>query len=580
VPRSPIAPSARLYARHDSGAGIYALPIVLPTKLLRLSVSYRHPSVGLVAACDAGGVFHRELYQADARAAAEVPMIVSGPGRARRLLSGWGANLVQMVLGITQQVALVPVFLHFWTSDVLAAWLAVYAAGNLVYIADAGLQFRSINRFLAFKSCVDCDGRTGQYYAAMLRIYFGFMGLLAVVLVVVAGLLPPSVVLGFQATSHFDAAFLIMTVGILLTLPANLTTALYRARGLYGRAVQIQSLAMLASQLGQLVAVVTTGSLLAVAIAYVATQLAVSAYFLVVDANRLFPFLRGARGRQSWSWVIGQFRIGAPFVVGSATELALLNLPVLLVSAFVTDRVAVAQWGLTRVVAGLLRALCLQMTLPLAAELGHDHAVGLKEQLRNLYARGSAFVALLASLVVSGLLPFWPDFFALWTNGAIPYDPLLTMTLLIGTSAIAPSILALGYANYSNRGNLVARVKGLQLAVFLILSVALIRPMGPLGAAIAIVASDLLIQFGLLGIIIIRQTLRRPFRHVAFLATVMAVVTLGGWGLGTVIRSLTPGPPLMRFVLECTLWLGVVALVASPLLNKNLRDRLIAAIPR
>ena len=507
-------------------------------------------------------------------------MTVSGPSRARRLFAGWSANLLQMMLGITQQVALVPVFLHFWTSDVLAAWLAVYAAGNLVFIADAGLQFRSINRFLAFKSSVDCDGRTARFYAAMLRIYFGFMGMLAVLLLAVAQVLPPSVVLGFQATSHFDAAFTIMTVGILLTLPANLTTALYRARGLYGRAVTIQSLAMLASQLGQLVAVVTTGSLLAVAIAYVATQLAVSAYFLVIDANRLFPFLRRARARQSWPWVIGQFRVGAPFVVGSATELALLNLPVLLVSAFVSDRVAVAQWGLTRVVAGLLRALCIQTTLPLAAELGHDYAVGSKEQLRNLYARGSVFVALLASLVVSGLLPFWPDFFALWTHGAIPYDPLLTMTLLIGTSVIAPSILALGYANYSNRGKLVARTKGLQLAVFLILSVVLIRIMGPLGAAIAIVASDLLVQFGLLGASIIRQTLQQPLRHVVFLAAVMTVVTLGGWGLGTGIRSWVPWMGLTGFALECILWLVVVALVASPLLSRGWRERLIAAIPR
>ena len=389
---------------------------------------------------------------------------------------------------------------------------------------------------------------------------------------------------------------------------------------------------MLASQLGQLVAVVTTGSLLAVAIAYVAAQMAVSVYFLHGRCQHgCFRFCAARAARQSWPWVIGQFRVGAPFAVGSATELALLNLPVLLVSAFVSDRVAVAQWGLTRVVAGLLRALCVQTTLPLAAELGHDHAVGLNEQLRNLYARGSVFVALLASLVVSGLLPFWPDFFALWTHGAIPYDPLLTVTLLIGTSVIAPSILALGYANYSNRGNLVARTKGLQLAVFLMLSVVLIRLMGPLGAAIAIVASDLLVQFGLLGAIIIYlvartkglqlavflllsvvlirfmgplgaaiaivasdllvqfgllgaiilgQTLRQPLRHVAFLAAVMAVVTLGGWGLGTVIRSWVPWTGLTGFAVECTLWLVVVALVASPLLSRDLRDRLIAAIPR
>jgi O-antigen/teichoic acid export membrane protein len=286
------------------------------------------------------------------------------------------------------------------------------------------------------------------------------------------------------------------------------------------------------------------------------------------------------RVRRSWRWIIGQFRIAGPFVVGSTTELAIINLPVLLVSAFVTDRIVVAQWGLTRVVAGLLRALCLQMTLPLAAELGHDHALGLHEQLRNLYARGSAFVALLASLAVSGLLPFWPDFFSLWTHGAIPYDALLTITLLIGTSAIAPSILALGYANYSNRGSLVARIKGLQLAAFLILSIALIPVLGPLGAAVAIVASDVSIQFGVLGVTILRQTLRHPFRHIVFLAVMMGAVTLGGWGLGTVIRDWMPGPPLGRFMLECATWLIVVAVLASPLLNASLRDRLIAAIPR
>jgi O-antigen/teichoic acid export membrane protein len=507
-------------------------------------------------------------------------MMISGPSRARRLFAGWSANLFQMMLGITQQVALVPVFLHFWTSDVLAAWLAVYAAGNLVLIADAGLQFRSINRFLAFKSTADCDGRTARFYAAMLRIYCGLAGLLVVVLLAVACFLPPSAVFGFQATPYFDAAFLAVTTGILLTLPANLTSGLYRARGMYGRAVKIQCWAMLASQLGQLLAIVATGSLLAVAIAYVATQLIVSAYFVMVDANRLFPFLRGAAGRQSWLWVTGQFRIAAPFAVGSATELVLLNLPVLLVSALVSDRVAVAQWGLTRIVAGLLRTLCIQATLPLAAELGHDYATGQKERLQHLYARGSVFVALLASFVVSGLLPFWPDFFALWTRGAIPYDPLLTVTLLVGTSVIAPSILALGYANYSNRGDLVARTKGLQLAVFLILSVMLIPPMGPSGAAIAIVASDLLVQFGLLGLIIIRQTLQQPFRHVAFLAAVMAVVTLCGWGLGMMIRPLVPGTGLIRFALECTLWLLVVAVLASPLLSRDLRDRLVATIPR
>jgi O-antigen/teichoic acid export membrane protein len=502
------------------------------------------------------------------------------PGRARRLLAGWSANLFQMILGVTQQVALIPVFLHYWTSDVLAAWLALYAAGNLILIADAGLQSRSINQFLGFKRSVDCDGRTASFYASMLRIYLGLAGALAALLLVGTRLISPSAVLGFQAIAHFDPAFALMTAGMSLTLPSGLVSGLYRAQGLYGRAVRLQNWGMLFAQLAQLAVIVATGSLLAIATTYVVTQLLIMVFFLAIDAPRMFPFLYRSGPRHSWRWIAGQFRKAAPFAVAGASELALVNLPVLLVSAFVSDRVAAAQWGLTRIAAGLLRMLCVQTTLPLAAELGHDYAVGLKDRLRDLYARGSVFVALLASVVVSGLLPFWPDFFALWTHGAVPYDPRLTVTLLIGTSAVAPSILALGYANYSNRGDLLVRTKGLQLAVFLVLSVILIPAMGPLGAAVAVVASDLLIQFGLLGLIIIGQTLRQPVRHVAFLAALMALVTATGWIIGELVRSWVPGTGPVRFALECTVWLMVVAAVASPLASASLRDRLIAKIPK
>jgi hypothetical protein len=508
------------------------------------------------------------------------PASTSGPSRARRLFAGWSANLFQVIVGVIQQVALVPVFLHFWTSEVLAAWLVIYAVGNLFFIADSGLQFRAVNQFLAFKSSVDCDGRTARFYSAMRRTYFGLTGALLVLLLVGTQLLPPSGVLGFQATPHFDAAFIVMTAGILLSLPSNLASGLYRARGLYSRAVWLQTGAMLVGQLAQLTVIVATGSLLAVTIAYVSTQLLMVVYLVAIDAPRLFPFLRRACVRPSARWVVGQFRNAAPFAVANATELALVNLPVLLVSVLVSDRVAVAQWGLTRVVAGLLRVLCVQATLPLAAELGHDYAIGLKEQLRSLYARGSVFVTVLASVVVSGLLPFWQDFFALWTHGAVPNDPSLTITLLLGTSVVAPAILALSFANYSNRGDLLVRSKGLQLAVFLVLSVTLIRPMGPLGAAIAIVASDLLVQFGLLTLIVMKQTLEHPVRHVAFLAMIVAIVTLSGWGLGTAIGWLVPWTGIVRFFIECTLWLIVVALIASLLMSKDLRDRLIAAIPR
>ncbi len=501
--------------------------------------------------------------------------------RARRLFDGWGASLTQLLLGITQQVGLVPVFLHFTSSVFLAAWFALYAAGSLVAIADSGLHSRAMNRFLSFKSGVDPDGRTANYYAAMLRLNLVAAGLLIVVALAAIAIFPPSRLLGFQEVPHFDAAFALMVAGMLATLPSNVVAALYRARGLYGRGVWIPCAAQAIGQIGQVVAIVTTGDLLVIAIAYIAPLIVLAVYLMTIDAPRCFPFLRatGRGAAWSWRWAIGQYRLAFPFAIASSTEIALQNLSVLLVSALVFDRVAVAQWGVTRVVAGLLRAVCTQLTQPLAIELGHDYAVGDTARLRSLYARGSVLLTLLTSVLVSGLLAFWPDFFALWTKDAIPYDAHLTFTLLVGTGIAAPAMLALGYSYCSNRGALLARVKTVQLVLFLLLSLLLTPQFGPLGMAIAVVASDLLVQFGWLGLTIMRQTLANPLRHMLLLAMIVVVVMPAGWLLGTVIRSAVPGTGLAHFVAECALWLVVTGLAALPFLRTGRRARLEAIIP-
>jgi hypothetical protein len=83
----------------------------------------------------------------------------------------------------------------------------------------------------------------------------------------------------------------------------------------------------------------------------------------------------------------------------------------------------------------------------------------------------------------------------------------------------------------------------------------------------------------LLASAIIWVTLQRPVRHIVFLAVVMVVVTACGWGLGVAIRGVLPFEGLARFSAECALWLLVVALVASPLLNAALRAKLAELVP-
>ena len=121
--------------------------------------------------------------------------------------------------------------------------------------------------------------------------------------------------------------------------------------------------------------------------------------------------------------------------------------------------------------------------------------------------------------------------------------------------------------------------KGLQLVVFLVLSAALIPLTGLIGAAIAVVASELLVQFGVLGRIILQNTLQHPLRHVGFLAALMIAVTLAGWALGATIRLTIPLAEPLRFFVECALWLVVVVVAASPLAIESVRAKLTALIP-
>ena len=499
--------------------------------------------------------------------------------RARRIFGGWSANMVQLLLALTQQIALIPLFLKFWTSDTLSAWLTIFAAGNLILAADAGLHAWALNRFLSFKSRHDCDRRTDRYYGAVFQLFVWFTALFAILLLGMFGLMAPSKVLGFSAEPRFDLAFAVMTLGVVFTLPVNLASSLYRARGLYGRIVSVQAWGTAIGQVGQIIGVIATGSLLVVVLAYMAGQLATMLFILFWDVRRQFPFIRNFRQRISWRWTVGQFVGAFPFAIMNFAEVGLTYISVLLIGVFVSDRIAIAQWGLTRTIATMLRGLCFQMTLPLAAELGHDHAIGAKDSLQRLYARGSIGLALFASATTSGALVFWPDFFEIWTHGAIPYNAALATTLLLGMCLGAPAILALSYANYSNRGTLLLWAKSLQLVIFLVLSIVLIPRLGPLGAAIALVSSDIVAQFGVLFFIIVGETLRHPIRHALLLIAMMTTIVSVGVAVGAAIRQLLPGSGIPHFLIECTLWLAVAALIASPLMSKGLRDRLIAAMP-
>ena len=154
---------------------------------------------------------------------------------------------------------------------------------------------------------------------------------------------------------------------------------------------------------------------------------------------------------------------------------------------------------------------------------------------------------------------------------SFPTIRVLTVTLLIGTAVAAPSILALDYANYSNRGDLLVRTKGLQLVVFLVLSAGADPSIGPVGRGDCGRRQRIAgpVRRARDAIILADAAASVPARR--FLAAMMTGVTLAGWALGTAIRLAIPLAGPLRFFVECALWLAVVAVAASPLAIESVR---------
>jgi hypothetical protein len=60
----------------------------------------------------------------------------------------------------------------------------------------------------------------------------------------------------------------------------------------------------------------------------------------------------------------------------------------------------------------------------------------------------------------------------------------------------------------------------------------------------------------------------------------MVTIIAVGVSIGMAIKYLVPGGGIAHFVIECTLWLAAVAVLASPLASRRFRDRLVETIPR
>jgi hypothetical protein len=448
-------------------------------------------------------------------------------GAARRLAVGFGLQSVFYAVQIVLQFAAVPVFLSAWGAPAYADWLMLSAAANLMVLGDLGLQGFLSNRLrLAWMGGDEGAGR--RVLATGLGAYAGLMALalaLGLALTWAAGRLGWRPLAGLD---HGRETLGLLIASVVLLLPRGLVATVYTARGHFSREIGSFIILFTGQQGAALAAAAAGAPPVWVAAAHLAASLVFGWGWLAWDIPRWRGGCRLAPQRPSLA-EMREMCANAPFhAVQMAAGVLLVQVPVIALG-FVSGQAAVVAFSTMRTYTGLVRHLAAQFGTAAGLELTRCHARGEHAQAGRLFGPAALLSGGVSGLGAAASLVLGPAFFLLWTNGKVVFDPWLATGFLGASILLAPTLITTNLARLVDvTGSVVARALAWQVAATGALCLALATPLGALGAALAVGASELLVAPLLVAFAArtLGQALSRPVRHALLAAAAMLLVGL------------------------------------------------------
>jgi len=202
-----------------------------------------------------------------------------------RLKKNFSANIYSLVVGIVGQLSIVPIYLHFWGTELYGAWLVLFTIPTLFMFTDAGLASAVGNEVSLCVERGHSDRAEAVFNAAWKYQTVIFLALF-VFLVGLVWTFQVDRWLGVRGIpgSEFRAAIIFLAAGTYFELQRGLLSSLFRGAHRYHQYVAWSCHATLAEYLTT-VAVLTIGGGIA----------AVSATMLFVKFLKVGVMFLGAR---------------------------------------------------------------------------------------------------------------------------------------------------------------------------------------------------------------------------------------------------------------------------------------------
>lgn len=376
-------------------------------------------------------------------------------GVRRRLLWTFGTQSLAILLRVAQQIALVPVLIRYWGTDLYQDWLILFSASGFLSILDLGMQVYFGNALLIAWSHRDV-GAYRRHLGIAMCLYSIVLTLGALVLLTSTAFVSWPTLLGASAMT---AAAAIRTAGLLslatlLIIPFGVVMAVYRAHGNYSRGGFIVITAEALRGFGIILVALLGGAPAAAACVYLSVAI-VFWIGVLLDQKRCYGEFSLSLALPSRQEAREALVKSAMYLVPTITTPVVMNGPILLLGALSSVPGAVVAYTVSRTFVGFARQVVVQFCQPVGAELTRQEAVGQSDRLRRLLMGIGRIMTGMAGVLGGFTLVAGATFIRIWTHGEVLFDPWIIGAFVATILLIAPAQPPLMMFHYNNRPGLV-----------------------------------------------------------------------------------------------------------------------------
>jgi O-antigen/teichoic acid export membrane protein len=409
-----------------------------------------------------------------------------------RLAKGTLANVIRQVLNVGGQLALVPILLTFWGTELYGEWQILAATVAYITLLDFGIQTYVVN-------CMNQRYSRGEFdeFTRLLHTALAFSGLTSVA----ALLLILPAILSIPLTSWFSltitepntarAVAAVLACQTVCSLPAGVVGGTYRAIGEYARDLTVANVHRLTVLLLTAGIVISGGGLLAIASLQLVTLVA-AVLFLWADLTRRHPEFRLGFRRANLHLARSFLGPSALFFLMQISMALSFQGSTLLIGATMGAG-SVAIFVTLRALVNAIPQATTSLSSTLWPELTSLDARGKRHILAEIHRFATKGFLWLCFCAVVLLHFFGEDVVRLWTNGRILYDrPLMTafLGLQIVVTAYLMSALIL---NATNNHRIVAFAQLGSVCLGLTAGYFLLPHYGPAGLVLGMLLAEVVI---------------------------------------------------------------------------------------